>query len=102
MRALATVAAFFALQSSTHWHAPRWWLPQALCIHRFEGAWDANTGNGFYGGMQFTLTTWRTVGGRGWPNLATPREQLHRAFILWTMHGWRRDWPNTARLCGLR
>ena len=23
-----------------------------LCIHRYEGSWDANTGNGYYGGLQ--------------------------------------------------
>ena len=23
-----------------------------MCIHSHEGAWDANTGNGYYGGLQ--------------------------------------------------
>ena len=25
-----------------------------LCIHAREGAWNANTGNGYYGGLQMT------------------------------------------------
>ncbi len=31
-------------------------LEQAFqCIHRYEAAWDANTGNGYYGGLQMDL-----------------------------------------------
>jgi resuscitation-promoting factor RpfB len=84
------------------WHAPRWWLPQAVCIHEHEGAWDANTGNGYYGGMQFTLYTWRSVGGASFPHLASPREQLHRAWLVYRRDGnsWR-EW-GTAGACGLR
>src|SRR5262245_19797091 len=41
-----------------------------LCIHSHEGAWDANTGNGYFGGLQMdhgfmrTYATWllRNVG----------------------------------------
>jgi len=84
------------------WRAPSAWLREALCIHRFEGAWNANTGNGYYGGLQFTLRTWSTVGGRTRPDLASTREQLYRAWLLWRRYGWRHDWPNTARLCGLK
>jgi hypothetical protein len=74
----------------------------ALCIHRHEGAWNANTGNGYYGGMQFLLSTWRSVGGRSRPDLVSPAEQLYRAFLVWRRDGgsWR-EW-GTARLCGLR
>src|SRR4029077_18893465 len=27
-----------------------------LCTHRFEGSWNANTGNVYYGGLQFDRT----------------------------------------------
>lgn len=83
------------------WHAPRWWLTQAICIHAHEGAWNANTGNGYFGGMQFALSTWRRVDGRGYPHLATPREQLYRAWLVWLGDGrsWR-EW-GTAPACGL-
>ena len=47
------------------------------------------------------LSTWANVGGRGLPSDASPREQLHRAFILWRSQGWR-PWPVTSRACGLR
>ena len=84
------------------WHAPRWWLPQALCIHRHEGAWNANTGNGYYGGMQFTLQTWASVGGQLRPDLATPRQQLFRAWLVYSRDGFSwREW-GTAKGCGLK
>jgi hypothetical protein len=43
------------------------------------GRWWVATGNGFYGGLQFTLGTWRSVGGRGMPHEATRLEQKYRA-----------------------
>ncbi len=84
------------------WHAPRAWLPQALCIHHHEGAWNADTGNGYYGGMQFLLGTWRSVGGRGYPHQQSPREQLYRAWLVYLRdgHSWH-EW-GTAKACGLR
>lgn len=89
-----------------HWHArnhPRWFR-EALCIHGREGAWNANTGNGYYGGMQFLASTYRRVGGRrdGRADLDTPREQLYRAWLIYLQDGlsWR-EW-GTAGACGLR
>jgi hypothetical protein len=79
---------------------PSWWQRDALCVQHYEGAWNANTGNGFYGGMQFKLTTWYRVGGRGRPDLAAPSEQLWRAWLLYRVAGWS-PWPVTSRLCGL-
>jgi hypothetical protein len=32
------------------------------------GNWSTNTGNGYYGGLQFSLETWRAYGGRGMPD----------------------------------
>jgi hypothetical protein len=32
------------------------------------GNWAINTGNGYYGGLQFNLSTWRAYGGTGMPN----------------------------------
>lgn len=83
------------------WHAPHWWLLQAVCIHEHEGAWNDNTGNGYFGGMQFLLSTWLSVGGRSYPHLASPREQLYRAWLVYRRDGgsWR-EW-GTARACGL-
>jgi nucleoid-associated protein YgaU len=40
------------------------------------GNWAINTGNGFYGGLQFTLSTWRANGGVGNPANATREQQI--------------------------
>ena len=73
-----------------------------MCIHAHEGAWNANTGNGYEGGFQFLPSTWRSVGGVGHAYDAVPREQLYRAFMVYRHNGgsWR-EW-GTARACGLR
>ena len=47
-----------------------------------SGTWDINTGNGFYGGVQFTLSSWQAVGGEGYPHQASKAEQIKRAEIL--------------------
>ncbi len=84
------------------WHAPPWWLQQALCIHSHEGAWNSETGNGYSGGMQFTSYTWASVGGTGRASQWPPREQLYRAWLVYLRdgHSWR-EW-GTASMCGLR
>jgi hypothetical protein len=51
-----------------------------------------NTGNSFYGAYQFTLRSWRAVGGRGMPHDAEPLEQDYRAVRLRWLQG-RRAWP---------
>lgn len=40
------------------------------------GNWHANTGNGFYGGLQFKESTWRQFGGSGSPADASREEQI--------------------------
>lgn len=89
-----------------NWHAPTWWLPQAVCIHEHEGAWPDATGNGYEGGMQFLRSTWQSAGGTvdrngHWASTASIREQLYRAWIVYTRDGnsWR-EW-GTHRACGL-
>ena len=55
--------------------------------------WHIATGNGFYGGLQFTLQSWRAVGGSGMPHHASPLEQKYRAVLLSRIQGWG-AWPN--------
>ena len=53
------------------------WSGIAAC--ESGGNWSANTGNGFYGGLQFTEQTWLAYGGGQYAasaNLATPAEQM--------------------------
>lgn len=56
--------------------------------------------NGHYGAYQFDLGTWRSVGGTGYPNQASPAEQDYRALYLYRMRGWQ-PWT-CARELGLR
>ncbi len=66
-----------------------------------SGNWQANTGNGYYGGLQFLPATWRSVGGSGLPHQASKAEQIHRAQILQQRSGWG-QWPACSRRLGLR
>ena len=53
------------------------WNAIAAC--ESGGNWSISTGNGFYGGLQFTQQTWLGYGGgqyAGSANLATPSEQI--------------------------
>lgn len=65
------------------------------------GNWSINTGNGFYGGLQFTLSSWQAVGGQGYPNMASKSEQIYRAKILQSRQGWG-AWPACSAALGLR
>jgi resuscitation-promoting factor RpfB len=64
------------------------------------GNWAINTGNGFYGGLQFTLSSWQAVGGSGYPNQASREEQIARAQILQSRQGWG-AWPACSAKLGL-
>jgi hypothetical protein len=92
--------------TSTEWQPPAAWLREAACVHHYEGSWDAATGNGYEGGLQFLRSTWMSVGGPvdangHWASVVPPREQLFRAWLVWKRDGgsWR-EW-GTARDCGL-
>ena len=53
------------------------WSAIAAC--ESGGNWAASTGNGFYGGLQFTEQTWLANGGGRYAssaNLATPAQQI--------------------------
>lgn len=65
------------------------------------GNWSADTGNRFYGGLQFTLESWQLAGGTGYPHEASREEQITRAQILLAIQGWS-AWPACSRLLGLR
>ncbi len=56
------------------------------------GRWHINTGNGYYGGLQFALGTWRAYGGRDFaskPHKATKAEQITVANRLYKKQGTR-------------
>jgi resuscitation-promoting factor RpfA len=65
------------------------------------GNWATNTGNGFYGGLQFTLSTWESFGGRGMPHHASRGEQIRVAERVLESQGWG-AWPACSRKLGYR
>lgn len=65
------------------------------------GNWQINTGNGYYGGLQFLPSTWRAVGGTGLPHQHSREEQIKRAEILLERAGWG-QWPACTAKLGLR
>jgi hypothetical protein len=77
-----------------------------LCIHHYEGAWNSNTGNGYYGGLQMDLTFQGNYGAdflRRWGTADTwpVWAQLQAAVRAYQSGRGFYPWPNTARACGL-
>jgi hypothetical protein len=111
--ALVLVAALtFAVSAAAQSSGPSAkWLAEAQCVHMHEGPWTANTGNGQFGGMQFSAQTWMRVHGKRVPAFAhpgdpafpfavSPKEQLHRAWLLWVAdgHSWK-SWGAVGAAC---
>ena len=65
------------------------------------GRWNINTGNGYYGGLQFSPRTWRAFGGTGMPHQASRAEQIAVAERTLAAQGWN-AWPSCSRKMGLR
>ncbi|WP_035812104.1 resuscitation-promoting factor [Jiangella gansuensis] len=65
------------------------------------GNWSINTGNGYYGGLQFSLGTWRAFGGSGYPHENSKAEQIRIAEKVRDNRGGYGDWPACARKLGL-
>jgi hypothetical protein len=69
---------------------------QAIAACESGGNPSTNTGNGFYGKYQFTLSTWQSVGGTGSPAAASEAEQDRRAAMLYSRTGGS-SWPVCGR-----
>jgi peptidoglycan hydrolase-like protein with peptidoglycan-binding domain len=65
------------------------------------GNWSINTGNGYYGGLQFSLQTWRGYGGSGMPHRTSRTEQIRIAEKVQNGQGWG-AWPSCSSKLGLR
>ena len=63
------------------------------------GNWAANTGNGYYGGLQFSLSTWQSYGGSGYPHQASRETQIEIGKRLQADRGWG-AWPGCSRELG--
>ncbi|WCA43946.1 resuscitation-promoting factor [Actinomyces oris] len=75
------------------------WAKLAQC--ESGGKPETNTGNGFYGMYQFTLETWQSLGGTGYPHEADAATQTAMAKKLQAQAGWG-QWPGCADKLGLR
>ncbi|GAB2957080.1 LysM peptidoglycan-binding domain-containing protein [Amycolatopsis acidiphila] len=62
------IAATPAQAASVNW--------DAIAQCESGGNWSTNTGNGFYGGLQFTQSTWKAYGGTGSPQSASREQQI--------------------------
>ena len=103
----AAAALSVALHGARQPSMPAWLQDDFSCIHRYEGAWTSNTGNGYYGGLQMDLTFQRLYGADfvarygtadAWPVWA----QFQAAARAYASGRGFAPWPNTARACGLR
>lgn len=68
------------------------------------GNWAINTGNGYYGGVQFDQNTWERSGGLRYAaraDLATREEQIAIAEITRSRQGWG-AWPTCSGRIGVR
>ena len=64
------------------------------------GNWAINTGNGYYGGLQFNLGTWQANGGAGNPASASREAQIAVAERVLASQGWG-AWPACSAQLGL-
>ncbi len=65
------------------------------------GNWAINTGNGYYGGLQFSLQTWKSLGGAGYPHENSREQQIAIGTKLQQRSGWG-QWPACSAKLGLR
>ncbi|WP_279397204.1 transglycosylase family protein [Curtobacterium sp. VKM Ac-2922] len=72
----------------------------ALAQCESGGNWAINTGNGYYGGLQFTQSTWTANGGSGSPANASRETQIAVAEHVLASQGWG-AWPACSAKLGL-
>jgi hypothetical protein len=70
------------------------WDAVAAC--ESGGNWGIATGNGYYGGLQFSMGTWRANGGSGSPHNASREEQIRVAENVLRTQGIG-AWPSCGR-----
>lgn len=66
------------------------------------GNWHINTGNGYYGGLQFSASTWRAYGGTAYAATAdgaTKSQQISVATKVQNAQGWG-AWPTCSARAG--
>jgi hypothetical protein len=95
--AQAAQAARAAANSSAA-GSPGVWAELRQC--ESGGNYAENTGNGYYGAYQFSLSTWESLGYSGLPSDAPPAVQDQAAQQAQARGGWG-QWPACSRKLGL-
>ena len=76
----------------------------AIAACESGGNWAINTGNGYYGGLQFLQSTWLANGGGAYaplPSQATREQQIAIATKVRDAAGGYGPWPACAASLGL-
>jgi murein DD-endopeptidase MepM/ murein hydrolase activator NlpD len=84
--------------STAHAATPGVWDKVASC--ESSGNWQINTGNGYYGGLQFASSTWKSFGGTAYApraDLATRNQQIAVAERVLRSQG-----PGAWPVCSVR
>lgn len=102
--ALALAVGMQTAEARVYPWPPSWWVKNAMCVHRYEAAWN-DSGAPYWGGLQFDLDFQRTYGAWHYKHYGTAdhwtvKAQLRAAYRGWQDRGWW-PWPHTARACGL-
>ncbi|MCF6526125.1 transglycosylase family protein [Streptomyces sp. JJ36] len=82
---LVTASGAWAAASAAP--SPNW---EAIARCESGGRWHINTGNGYYGGLQFSQSSWKAAGGLTYApraDLATKKQQIRVAKRLARMQG---------------
>lgn len=97
----AVVGSPLVFAAPAHAASDATWDRLAQC--ESSGRWNINTGNGYYGGLQFSPRTWLAFGGGQFAplaSLATREQQIVIAERVLAAQGWR-AWPACSRKLGL-
>ncbi len=99
--ALAAAAAMLLFAVPAHAKRALGHLSCTACWDRVAycestGRWNIATGNGFYGGLQFTASSWRAYGGLRYASMPHYATRLQQIAVASTMS--LGNWP----VCGSR
>ncbi len=89
--ALALGSGTAAAETGVNW--------DAIAKCESGGNWAINTGNGYYGGLQFSPATWKSNGGVGMPHQASREEQIRIAENVLRTQGIG-AWPSCGKAAG--
>ena len=91
LAALALGSGTAAADSTVNW--------DAIAQCESGGNWTINSGNGYYGGLQFSQATWKANGGSGLPSQASREEQIRVAENVLSRQGIG-AWPDCGKAAG--